>query len=186
MAGVQWPLPQHGSGNRRGSNLLIKTKIHFFSLYFCQWLNLTPLLIFSTANYPPREELASLEESRKQLVTKGPVLAPCSCFPGKMAITILVNSKAEPGHPKIKAWLGTKTEIKPDLYVTDSDQIKEVYFPYEFIQLTTELNIPVVFWHLYELSSQVCILVELLVQCPELLYYSVHLNARLNSKYVNI
>lgn len=68
------------------------------------------------------------------------------------------------------------------MYATDSNQIKEVYFPYQFIQPTTELNIPVVFWHLCELSSQACISVALLVRYSELLYYSMHLNAYLNSK----
>lgn len=67
------------------------------------------------------------------------------------------------------------------MYATDSNQIKEVYFSYQFIQLTTELNIPV-FWHLCELSSQACISVALLVRYSDLLYYSVHLNAYLNSK----
>lgn len=76
VAGVKWLMLQQGSSNTHSSYLLIKTKMHFFPLYFYQWLNLTPLLIFSTANTPPRKGLASLNESREQLAPKGPMLTP--------------------------------------------------------------------------------------------------------------
>lgn len=99
VAGVKQLLAQQGSSISMAVTCLSKLKLSSFPLYFCQRLNPTPLLIYSIANTLPREELASLEESREQTDNKGPCAH--SCFPGKMATTILINTKAHSGHLKI-------------------------------------------------------------------------------------
>lgn len=98
--------------NNRQQYLLIKTKIPFFFFF-------SALVAVNLSPHFPLGKLASQKQTgitqRKQTAINNKEPRVPSSFPGKMAIIILANAKAEPGHAKTKGWYRIKTEIKLDL-----------------------------------------------------------------------